>query len=88
MTRAESGGGVISTLTTEVRGVAAAEERVGELKAELGAEEDTVFWDGLRSGNQDTFTKCTIRLVTIVGYFTLIMVEILFVLFVRFCLGE
>lgn len=48
MTRDESGGGVISTLTTELRGV---EERVGELKAELGAEEDTVFCDGLRSAN-------------------------------------
>ena len=42
MTRAESGGGVISTLTTEVRGVAIV-ECVGELKAELGAEDDTVF---------------------------------------------
>ena len=49
MRRAESGGGVISTLTTEVRGVGVAVERVGELKAELGADDDTVFCDGRRS---------------------------------------
>ena len=44
---------MISTLTSEVRGVMAAaeEECVGELKAELGADEDTVFCEGRRSAD-------------------------------------